>query len=82
MVEFDSLLLYSHNWKANYSCGDINLCIKYYLGTVVIVQLLSRVRIFVTSWTVACQRTEILCPWDFPGKNSGAGCHFLLQGTF
>lgn len=43
MVEFDSLLLYSHNWKANYSCGDINLCIKYYLGTVVIVQLLSRV---------------------------------------
>ena len=21
-----------------------------------------------------------LCPWDFPGKNIGAGCHFLLQG--
>ena len=21
------------------------------------------------------------CPWDFPGKNTGLGCHFLLQGT-
>ena len=23
-----------------------------------------------------------LCPWDFPGKNTGEGCHFLLQGIF
>ena len=23
--------------------------------------------------------TRLLCPWDFPGKNTGAGCHFLLQ---
>ena len=22
------------------------------------------------------------CPWDFPGKNTGVGCHFLLQGIF
>ena len=28
------------------------------------------------------QSTRFLCPWDFPGKNSGAGCHFLLQGIF
>ena len=20
----------------------------------------------------------LLCPWDFPGKNNGEGCHFLL----
>ena len=20
------------------------------------------------------------CPWDFPGKHTGAGCHFLLRG--
>ena len=26
--------------------------------------------------------TRILCPWDFPGKNVGVGCHFLLQGIF
>ena len=23
---------------------------------------------------------RLLCPWDFPGKNTGVGCHFLLQG--
>ena len=26
------------------------------------------------------QRTRLLCPWDFPGKDTGVGCHFLLQG--
>ena len=25
---------------------------------------------------------SLLCPWDFPGKNIGVGCHFLLQGIF
>ena len=25
------------------------------------------------------QPTRILCPWDSPGKNTGVGCHFLLQ---
>ena len=24
----------------------------------------------------------LLCPWDFPGKNTRVGCHFLLQGIF
>ena len=31
-----------------------------------------------TPWTVACQ-TPL---WDLPGKNTGVGCHFLLQGIF
>ena len=22
---------------------------------------------------------KLLCPWNFPGKNTGVGCHFLLQ---
>ena len=26
--------------------------------------------------------TRLLCPWDFPGKNTGASCHFLLQAIF
>ena len=26
--------------------------------------------------------TWLLRPWDFPGKNTGVGCHFLLQGIF
>ena len=28
------------------------------------------------------QTIRLLCPWDSPGKNSGVGCHFLLQGIF
>ena len=32
----------------------------------------------VTPWTVA----GLLCPCDFPGKNTGVGCHLLLQGIF
>ena len=27
------------------------------------------------------QSSRLLCPWDFPGKNTGAGEHFLLQGN-
>ena len=29
--------------------------------------------------TVACQPA---CPWNSPGKNTGVGCHLLLQGIF
>ena len=43
------------------------------------VQSLSYVQLFVTPWTVV---HRLLCPRDFPGKNSVVGCHFLLQGIF
>ena len=26
------------------------------------------------------QPARLLCPWDSPGKNTGVGCHALLQG--
>ena len=26
--------------------------------------------------------TRLLCPWDFPGKDTEVGCHSLLQGIF
>ena len=42
-------------------------------------QLLSRVRLLRPHglWPA-----RLLCPWDSPGKNTGVGCHFLLQGIF
>jgi len=46
------------------------------------VKLLSRVRPFATPWTRPQEPTRFLCPWDFPGKNTGVGCHFLLQEIF
>ena len=46
--------------------------------TIVIVQSLSRVRLFGNSWTVALQAPLSM---DSLGKNTGVGCHFLLQGN-
>ena len=34
------------------------------------------------SETYRLQPTRILCPWNFPGKNSGVSSHSLLQGIF
>ena len=28
------------------------------------------------------QPTSLLCLWNFPGKNTGVGCRFLLEGIF
>ena len=28
------------------------------------------------------QLTRLPCPWNFPGKITGVGCHFLFQGIF
>ena len=39
------------------------------------VKSLSHVRLFTTPWTAA----YLLCPWDFPGKSTGVGCHCLLR---
>ena len=38
----------------------------------------SRVRLCATPETAAHQASR---PWDSPGKNTGVGCHFLLQRT-
>ena len=40
------------------------------------VKSLSCVQLFATPWTVAQQAPL----WDFPGNNTGVGCHFFLQG--
>ena len=41
-----------------------------------VVQVLSRVQLF------GLEPARLLCPWDFPGKNTGVSCHALLQGIF
>ena len=33
-------------------------------------------------WPHGLQPTRLLCPWDSPGKNTGVGCHSLLQEIF
>ena len=36
-----------------------------------------------TQWCpTLCNPARLLWPWDFPGKNTGVGFHFLPQGMF
>ena len=45
----------------------------------VVVYLLSRVQLLQRH---GLEPARLLCSWDSPGKNTGVGCHFLLQGIF
>ena len=33
-------------------------------------------------WPYGLQPVRLFCPWDSPDKNTGVGCHALLQGLF
>ena len=36
--------------------------------------------LFPSFWPRELYPTRLLCPRNFPGRNTGAGCYFLLQG--
>ena len=42
----------------------------------------SRLVLFDSLWPRGLKPTRLLRPWDFSGKNTGVGCHFLLQEIF
>ena len=41
---------------------------------------LSHLVMLYSLWPHGLQPTRLLYPWNFPGKNTRVGCHFLLQG--
>ena len=45
----------------------------------VLYHVLSRVPLFVTPWTVACQ---VPLSMEFSSKDTGVDCHFLFKGIF
>ena len=47
-------------------------------GFPLLLLLLSRSDVRPHRW----QPTRLRCPWDSLGKNTGVGCHFLLQSGF
>ena len=57
--------------------GGVYIRLLYY-GSMLLLLLshFSRVRLCAAPWTAAHQAPH---PWDSPGKNTGVGCHFLLQ---
>ena len=72
-----------HNlgWQTFFKNTKINLILIYFKR--ILAKELSCV--CAQSCPILCNSMEpagLLCPWDFPGKNTGVGCHFLLQGIF
>ena len=71
-------LLVSQFWSRTFhSVTDHLLCIKHCVCA--LYKAFSHFQLFATPWTVPAR---LLCPWNFPGKNTGVGCHFLLQRIF
>ena len=52
------------------------LVLKLAYLLLLLLRCFSRVRLCATPGTAAHQASH---PWDSPGKNTGVGCHFLLQ---
>ena len=50
--------------------------LNHTLTLALVVQLLNCVQLLQPQ---GLQPIRFLCPWNFPGKNTGVGCHFLLQ---
>ena len=67
-----NLLLHSHD-------NDLGLaaCSEWWDGHCCCLVAKSRLTLL---WRRGLEPARLLCPWDFPGKNTGVGCHFLLQG--
>ena len=72
-----SLWCHLHHFTAG---GQWLLCVKVTFissAGACACSVLSYVQLFVTPWTAAHQASL-----NFPGKNTGARCHFLLWGIF
>ena len=58
------------------ACGDSCVCVC------VCVCVCLRSVVSYSLWPHGLQPARLLCPWNFPGKNTRAGYCFLLQGIF
>ena len=70
--------------EVSISLWNVNLCAQNSEGFVFIVFLLSAAAAkSLQSCPTLCDPIDGSppgsCPWDSPGKNTGVGCHFLLQ---
>ena len=74
--KFECLKFFRKAWeKAVVSISPLRVLLLKELA----VYGLSGVQLSATPWTVALQAS---LPWNFPGKNTEVGLHFLLQGIF
>ena len=86
-VTSHSIKLYIHNGSSIQTCLWFSLLYRHTVRDQLLpnnnrkvkVKSLSHVQLFVTQWTAAYYAPLSM---DFPGKNSGLDCHFLLHRIF
>ena len=74
-----SVFFLQNEGKTSISKQCLVQCVCVCVFVCVYVQCVLSCLLFVTPWIVAHHSP---CPWNFPGKNTGVGCHLLLQGIF
>ena len=67
-------IITAQNFFPRYMCVSMCVCV-----CVCVCQSLSFVQLFVPH---ELGLIRVFCPWNSPGKNTGVGCHLLLQGIF
>ena len=67
---------YSITYFGNIPMSDICFCLFLLLSLYSCKVMLNSLR------PHGLQIARLFCSWDFPGNNTGVGCHFLLQGIF
>ena len=80
-IESALLITWPKYWSFSFNISPS----KEYSGSISWTRFLCTLSCSVVSdflWPHGLQPARLLCPWNFPGKNTWVGCHFLLQGIF
>ena len=70
------------HWRHGYLFWSLTAKLSSVLLHLLYVCLLSYTVMSNSLWRHGLQPTRFLCPCNFLGKNTGVGCHFLLQRIF
>ena len=78
-IDFCHLLMYQRH--------SLGICVYYILfiyffSTYILCSVAPIMSDTNSLWPHGLQATRLLCPWNFPGDNTGLVCHVLLQGVF
>ena len=69
-IAYSPLLKRKHSASYIYHCVCVCVCVCVYA------------QLCLTLWPHELWLARFLCPWKFPVKNTGVGCHSLFQGIF
>ena len=67
----------SRYFKRHIQCINMFLLLLSTISAAILV-----IKSCLTLWPHELKLTRLFCPWDFLGRNTGVGSHFLLQGIF